>query len=204
MRMPKMSTAQRQAAGQSSRRAVRPKAAADLAARDIDARLREAKAEVARLEAARDTLIGGRGARAGREGARGSHAPPDPLDSVEAAIERAAVAAQPSEMAAYLQEHLGQRLTAYLAGLKDVKRVGQWARGTSQPPAVTRERLRAAFHATQLLLMRYSDDAVGGWFFGANSSLDDRAPAAVLREAEAPDELALVVPLARAFVRGAH
>jgi hypothetical protein len=107
-------------------------------------------------------------------------------------------------MATYLQQHLGQRLTAYLAGLKNVKTVGQWARGRVAPPAITRERLRAAFHSTQLLVFRYGDDAAQGWFFGANSSLDDQAPAAVLRDAETPDELALIVPLARAFVRGAH
>jgi hypothetical protein len=107
-------------------------------------------------------------------------------------------------MAGYLQEHLGQKLTAYLAGLKDVKSVGQWAQARSEPPAITRERLRAAFHATSLFLIVYGDREAQGWFFGANSSLNDRAPAAVLREAETPAEMALIAPLARAFVRGAH
>ncbi len=109
-----------------------------------------------------------------------------------------------ADMAGYLQEHLGQKLTAYLAGLKDVKSVGQWAQARSEPPAITRERLRAAFHATSLFLITYGDREAQGWFFGANSSLDDRAPAAVLREAETPAEMALIAPLARAFVRGAH
>ena len=49
----------------------------------------------------------------------------------------------------------------------------------------------------------YDDRAAQGWFFGANHALDDRAPAAVLRDAETPDEIARIVPLARAFVRGA-
>jgi hypothetical protein len=126
------------------------------------------------------------------------------LDAAAAEIERRMVLIGTAEMAKYLQGHLGQKLTAYLAGLKDTKSVGQWALGKSEPPAITRERLRAAFHATSLFLLVYSDQAAQGWFFGANSSLDDRAPAAVLRTAETPDEMALVAPLARAFVRGAH
>jgi hypothetical protein len=126
------------------------------------------------------------------------------VDAATAEIERRMVLIGTDEMARYLQDHLGQKLTAYLAGLKDTKSVGQWALGKSEPPAITRERLRAAFHATSLFLLAYSDQAAQGWFFGANSSLDDRAPAAVLRTAETPDEMALIAPLARAFVRGAH
>lgn len=126
------------------------------------------------------------------------------LDAAAVEIERRMVLIDTAEMARYLQDHLGQKLTAYLAGLKDTKSVGQWALGKSEPPAITRERLRAAFHATSLFLLAYSDQAAQGWFFGANSSLDDRAPAAVLRTAETPEEMALIAPLARAFVRGAH
>ena len=126
------------------------------------------------------------------------------FETAEAEIERAMVLIKTADMASYLQEHLGQRLTAYLAGLKDAKSVGQWAQARSKPPAITRERLRAAFHATSLFLVVYGDREAQGWFFGANSSLDDRAPAAVLREAETPAEMALIAPLARAFVRGAH
>jgi ABC-type Fe2+-enterobactin transport system substrate-binding protein len=126
------------------------------------------------------------------------------LDVAEAEIERRMVLAETADMAGYLQEHLGQKLTAYLAGLKDAKSVGQWTQARSEPSAITRERLRAAFHATSLFLTAYGDREAQGWFFGANSSLDDRAPAAVLREAETPAEMALIAPLARAFVRGAH
>jgi len=126
------------------------------------------------------------------------------LDATEIEIERHMVLIDTAAMAGYLQEHLGQKLTAYLAGLKDVKSVGQWAQARSEPPAITRERLRAAFHATSLFLIVYGDREAQGWFFGANSSLNDRAPAAVLRDAETPAEMALIAPLARAFVRGAH
>ena len=170
---------------------------------EIEGRLAELDSQIKLLEKVRAALLAA-GEAQNREDVRRSDADADLLDLSEDAISRASVLAQPSEMAKYLQGHLGQKLTAYLAGLKDAKTVGQWARGKVQPPALTRERLRAAFHATELLRARYGDEAAQGWFFGANSSLDYRAPAAVLREAETPDELTLIVPLARAFVRGAH
>ncbi|HZE30219.1 MAG TPA: hypothetical protein VE198_02135, partial [Actinoallomurus sp.] len=77
------------------------------------------------------------------------------LDALDEDVARQVILAATSELASYLQEHLGQKLTGYLAGLKDSKSVGQWAKGSSEPPAITRERLRAAFHATRLFLTAY-------------------------------------------------
>lgn len=114
-----------------------------------------------------------------------------------------AVVIHPGEMATFLQEHLGQKLTAYIAGQKDAKAVGQWAKGRAVPSAIVCERLRAAYQVTSLFDATYGDRAASGWFFGANSALDEQAPAAVLRTAETPDEIARVVPLARAFIRSA-
>lgn len=162
-------------------------------------RLRELDEELERLEKARLELVAVPDSDTGAAPRND-----DELDAADEAISRLAVLAGPADMASYLQQHLGQKLTAYLAGLKDVKTVGQWARGKVEPPAITRERLRAAFHATLLFRLRYGDEAAQGWFFGANASLGYRAPAAVLRKAGTPDELALIAPLARAFVRGAH
>jgi len=125
------------------------------------------------------------------------------LAAVAASIARQAVLMTTPELAQYLQLHLAQKLTAYVAGIKDLKSVGQWARGRSEPSAITRERLRAAYHATALLTAVYSDETACAWFFGTNHMLDDRAPAAVLRDAQTPAEIARLVPLARAFVGGA-
>jgi hypothetical protein len=132
------------------------------------------------------------------------HSDPEAFDQADEKIARDAVLADPDALALYLQEHLGQRLTAYLAGLNNGRMVGEWSRGKAAPPALTRERLRVAYQATRLFLLRYSDQAAQGWFFGANATLDQRAPASVLRDAQSPDELALIVPLVRAFMRGAH
>ncbi|MGH2783530.1 MAG: XRE family transcriptional regulator [Thermoleophilaceae bacterium] len=125
------------------------------------------------------------------------------LHAAEQAIARRVVLIDAGEMAGFLQQHLGQKLTAYLAGIKDAKAVGQWAQGRADPSAIVRERLRAAYHVTALFAAAYGDRAAQAWFFGANSALGDQAPAATLRTAETPEEIARVVPLARAFVRSA-
>lgn len=149
----------------------------------------------------------GRGLKRLVEPARGVTvpAPTDPaaLDAAEADIARRAVLIDIEEMASFLQDHLGQKLTAYLAGINDAKAVGNWAAGRAQPSAIVRERLRAAYRIAALFAATYGDQAAQGWLFGANSALDDQAPAATMRTAGTPDEIARVVPLARAFVRGA-
>ncbi len=114
-------------------------------------------------------------------------------------VEREAVVTSISGIAGYLQSHLGQRITAYLSGLTDSKMVGRWAARKSQPRELSCFRLRCAFQATRLLTEAYDDDTARAWFFGANTLLDDRAPAYVLRHGETPEEMSLVVPVARDF-----
>lgn len=126
------------------------------------------------------------------------------LESLDREIAHSVVFLEANELADFLQSHLGQKLTAYLAGIKDVKAVGQWARGRAEPSAITRERLRAAYQVTALFSSIYGDRAAQAWFFGANSAFDDQAPAAVLRASETPEEIARVVPAGRAFVRSAR
>ena len=86
-----------------------------------------------------------------------------------------------------LQDVLGQRLVAVVAGVSDAKAVGKWAKGERSPHPDTERRLRDAFQDAQLLLQRESADTVRAWFIGMNPGLDDRAPALVL--AEQPQEV---------------
>lgn len=81
-----------------------------------------------------------------------------------------------------LQDVLGQRLVAVIAGVSDAKAVGKWARGERSPHADAEQRLRHAFQIIQLLLERESADTVRAWMVGMNPDLDDRAPALVLAE----------------------
>jgi len=81
-----------------------------------------------------------------------------------------------------LQNVLGQRLVAVIAGVSDAKAVGKWARGERSPHPAAEHRLRHAFHITQLLLQQESAETVRAWFIGMNPDLDDQAPALLLAE----------------------
>lgn len=88
-----------------------------------------------------------------------------------------------------LQDVLGQRLVAVIAGVSDVKAVGKWARGERTPHPEAERRLRHAFQITQLLLQHESAETIRAWFTGMNPDLDDQAPALML--AEHPQEVLL-------------
>ncbi len=94
-----------------------------------------------------------------------------------------------------LQDVLGQRLVAVIAGVSDVKAVGKWAKGKRVPHPDSEQRLRAAFQVVQLLLERESAETVRAWMIGMNPELDDRAPIVVLGEHPAE-----VLQAARAFL----
>ena len=79
-----------------------------------------------------------------------------------------------------LQDILGQRLVAVIAGVSDAKAVGKWARGQRSPHPDTEQRLRNAYQIVQLLLERESAETVRAWFVGMNPDLEDQAPALVL------------------------
>jgi hypothetical protein len=115
-------------------------------------------------------------------------------------IERQAVTSDIAKVASYLQEHLGQKVTAYLSGVKDAKLVGQWAAGKVQPRPMPSFRLRSAYQAAHYLVDAYGSVTAQAWFFGRNSQLDGRAPAFVLREGKVPEDWGFVVTAAKAFV----
>jgi hypothetical protein len=108
------------------------------------------------------------------------------------------------QLASTLQEMLGQRMTAYLAGLNDARQVGRWIREEHRTPTLAQERMRAGFQVLTLIGDAYGNDTAQAWLFGSNTSLDDEAPATALREAKTLKELSVVVRLGRAFARGGY
>jgi hypothetical protein len=106
-----------------------------------------------------------------------------------------AIRAPISQVAARLQDVLGQRLAAVVAGVSDAKAVGQWARGTRAPHPEAERRLRDAYQVVDLLLAHDGPETIRAWFGGMNPHLGDRAPA-LLIETE-PEH---VLQAARAFV----
>jgi hypothetical protein len=118
------------------------------------------------------------------------------------AIERNAHVLGISEIAGYLQQNLGQQITAYLSGLRDPKMVGRWAAGKVEPRDAAKMRLRTAYQAACMLVDAYGAETAKAWFFGSNTRLDDEAPAFLLRYAEGPDSLRFIVAAARGFAGG--
>lgn len=119
-----------------------------------------------------------------------------------AVIAREATTRSISEIARYLQETLGQRVVAYVCGLRDPKMVGQWANGKVEPRSPADIRLRQAYEAVRLIADAFGPGTAKAWLFGSNTRLDDEAPAYLLRYAETYDAMRLIVPTARAFVGG--
>lgn len=103
-----------------------------------------------------------------------------------------------ADQAKVLQEHLGQRLTAHMAGLADAKAIGQIALGKRMPREAAEKRLRAAYNVLTLLLDEESAFSARAWFIGMNPQLDDEAPADVIREGRLRD----VVAAARSYSTG--
>src|ERR1700738_3024871 len=91
-----------------------------------------------------------------------------------------AIRASVPETAARLQEVLGQRLTAVVAGVNDAKAVGQWARGLCSPHPEAERRRRDASQVVCLLLEYAAPETIRAWFGGMNPHLGDQAPALVV------------------------
>lgn len=108
------------------------------------------------------------------------------------------------EVARYLQEHLGQRLTAFLSGVKDPKTVGRWIAGRVEPPFAREIRLRSAYDAAHLIIDQIGEESARAWFLGTSPYLDHTAPAVVLHDAETPEECRHIVPAALSFLEGAY
>ena len=115
--------------------------------------------------------------------------------ATEQAVHGLATRLEVAPLVRSLQDVLGQRLVAVIAGVNDAKAVGKWARGERSPHPDAERRLRDAFQISQLLLQKESAETVRAWFLGMNPDLDDQAPALAL--AEHPQE---VLQAARAFL----
>jgi uncharacterized protein (DUF2384 family) len=115
-------------------------------------------------------------------------------------LERDAATQPVAVIAELLQSALGQRMTAYLAGLNDVKQIGRYRRpGGPTPTPLVELRLREGYKVVRMLLDCYDHDTARNWLFGSNSRLDDQAPIGVLRNGTTPEDFSPVVRAARQF-----
>src|ERR1700704_5455430 len=111
---------------------------------------------------------------------------------------RKAVESTVQDVVGYLQEVLGQKLVAYIAGVSEPRTVGRWAAGERAPRADHEQRLRCAYQTFQLLLAEEAPPTVRAWFLGLNPQLEDESPAESIRKGAFRD----VLVAAKAFLAG--
>lgn len=98
-----------------------------------------------------------------------------------------ATRADQAELVRGLRELLGARLVAYIAGVTETRAVRQWAEGERRiRDSAVEQRLRTAYQAALMIVVRDSREVAQSWFQGLNPQLEDRSPARLLRE-EKPD-----------------
>lgn len=102
------------------------------------------------------------------------------------------------DVANFLQESLGQKLVAVMAGVKDPSTVGRWASGAVEPRAATEARLRSIYQVFTLLMDQESIHTIRAWFVGLNPQLDDTSPARAIAEGDIKE----VMVAAKAFLTG--
>jgi hypothetical protein len=120
------------------------------------------------------------------------------LRSVPQEAHRKTVESTIEDIVGYLQEVLGQKLVAHLAGVSDPRTVGRWAAGDRTPRPSHEQRLRCAYQIFQLLLAEEAPHTVRAWFLGLNPQLDDESPAESIRKGAFRD----VLVAAKAFLAG--
>jgi hypothetical protein len=106
-------------------------------------------------------------------------------------------------IAGLLQDALGQRMTAHLAGLNDAKQIGRYRKpGGPTPTTQVELRLREGYKVVCMIRDCYDAETAKAWLFGTNTRLDDHAPIELLRTAEKPEQFTAVIRAARQLVGG--
>jgi hypothetical protein len=105
------------------------------------------------------------------------------------------------DLVSRLAEAIGRKLTAYVAGVKDVRAVDRWI-GGAQPYGDVESRLRLTFQVVRTLLDHDSPQVIQAWLMGVNPELGDRVPLRLLREGDLVVVAPEVLAAARAFIAG--
>lgn len=96
---------------------------------------------------------------------------------------------------------LGKKLTAYIAGAKDVRTVDRWMAGR-EPYRSPEDRIRLAFQIARMLASKEDSRVVQAWFIGLNPELHDRAPIRFFQDEDFETAGPQVLAAARAFLLG--
>jgi hypothetical protein len=117
------------------------------------------------------------------------------------AAHREATALPFSRLVEELAGVIGKKLSAYIAGLKDVRAIDRWIEGAA-PYKSAEERLRFAFRVVKTLQNHDHASVVQAWLTGLNPELNDRIPIRLLREGDLETVGPQILGAVRAFVAG--
>lgn len=118
------------------------------------------------------------------------------------AAHREAMSLEWPELVSRTTDILGRKLTAYIAGVADVRALDRWMAGTA-PYGNVEQRLRFAYQVVRTLAEHDSPQVVQCWLTGVNPELGDRVPLRLLREGDLDAVAPEVLGAARAFLAGA-
>ena len=105
------------------------------------------------------------------------------------------------KLVSQLVDLIGRKLTAYVAGVKDVRAIDRWLEGGESYRDVE-ERLRLTFRVARTIRNHDSPRVVQAWLTGVNPELGDRIPLKLLREGDLESVAAEVLGAVRAFIAG--
>lgn len=105
------------------------------------------------------------------------------------------------DLVSELVKVIGRKLTAYVAGVKDVRAVDRWIEGREAYGDVE-PRLRLTFQVVGTLREYDSPRVVQAWLTGINPELSDRTPIRLLRQGKLDSVAVEVLGAARAFIAG--
>jgi hypothetical protein len=100
-----------------------------------------------------------------------------------------------------LTSKIGKKLTAYVAGVDDVKTIESWILGEPLPGDAER-RLRLTYQIVMTLTITDTPAVAQAWLMGINPELDDRVPLRLLKEGNLDQVAGDIVRTARTFVAG--
>ncbi|MFB7598730.1 XRE family transcriptional regulator [Streptomyces sp. NPDC056160] len=116
----------------------------------------------------------------------------------EATAHAGTVQASTADIARFLQDNFGQRLTAFIAGIEDPKQVGKWCSGQNSPRIDSELRLRAAHQVFRMIDLAENCHTARAWMIGMNPQLEDDSPIQAIAEDRHKDAMAA----ARSYLKG--
>ncbi len=105
------------------------------------------------------------------------------------------------EIVEQLVSLIGRKLTAYVGGVRDVRSVDRWVKG-SELHGDAEPRLKFAFQLIRVLAERKGPSVIQSWLAGLNPELGERVPPRLMRENDLETVAPEIMGAARAFLVG--